>query len=65
MDGAKNLDASVIAEAEKNMADIIIKLLSEPELLKKYQKASIGRAGKFTGESYTEQILKWLKEKPL
>jgi len=57
MDKAKNLDASVITQEERNMADVVIKLLSDSELLNAYKKVAGERIMCFTSESYTEHFI--------
>jgi glycosyltransferase involved in cell wall biosynthesis len=54
---AKNLDAGIITVDEQKMADVVIKLLLEPERLAKYQKASLRRAEDFNCEKYMAKIL--------
>lgn len=58
MDKERNLNAGDISKEEKNMADIVVKLLQDQEKLAKYRKASAARAQIFTYESYVEQFLK-------
>lgn len=58
MSREKNLDPECILEEERNMADIVCKLLADDETLEKYQKAAWQRAQCFTYENYVEQILK-------
>ncbi len=58
----KDLDAAHITAEEEEMARVVIKLLSDRELLGKYQEAAKERAGIFTYNSYVEQMLALLNE---
>lgn len=57
MDPEPNLDASVLTAEEKNMAEVIMVLLSEEEILRNYQEAAVSRAQIFTYEHYVERFL--------
>lgn len=54
----RDLDANHISEEERNMADIVLKLLKDEAELKRYQQAAVSRAQIFTYENYVEQFLK-------
>lgn len=58
MSKERNLNPEEISEDEKNMADIVISLMSDEEKLKEYQKRAAQRAHIFTYENYVEQFLK-------
>lgn len=64
MSGEKNLDAACITKEEENMAEVVIRLLSDGRLLEGYQKAAVMRAGIFSYEAYREKILCLLKGTP-
>jgi len=57
MDKVKNLDADTITKEEQDMAEIVIKLLLEPDLLNKYQEAAKKRAEDFSCVDYVNKIL--------
>lgn len=56
MNKNKDLSGEIFSE-ERNMADAVIRLLEDKELLKKYQEASAQRAKIFTYENYVERML--------
>lgn len=53
----KNMDAAYKTKEEKEMADVVVKLLSDRALLEKYQKAAAERAEMFTYDNYIRQML--------
>lgn len=53
----RDLDAAHILLEEKNMADVVLELLKDDEMLKKYQKAALERAQCFTYEKYVEKFM--------
>ncbi len=53
----KDLDSGHILPEEELMAKVILKLLTNDDLLQKYQKAAMDRAQDFTYERYVQQIL--------
>lgn len=57
MEKEPNLDASIITEEEINMAEAIIKLLQDKDLLIKYQNAALTGAQRFTYEHYVKRFL--------
>ena len=57
MDSAKNLDPNHITKEERHAADVVVRLLKDPTLLKKYQKAASVRAEDFSCEAYVRQLL--------
>ena len=57
MDSVKNLDAGHITKEERCAADVVVRLLKDPALLEKYQKAASARAGDFSCEAYVRQLL--------
>lgn len=57
MSREKNLNPDYISGEERNMADIVLKLLGNDEMLKKYQEAALKRAQCFTYENYVKQFL--------
>lgn len=59
MDAEENYDVHITA-AQKDMAAAVIKLLSDQELLKKYQEAAVLRAGDFTYDAYVKQFISLL-----
>lgn len=50
--------AAVITNEEKQLAEVVVQLLEDKALLKKYQEAAIARAQFFSYESYVQQQLK-------
>lgn len=58
MSKERNLDPREITEEEKNMADIVVRLMNDEEQLKRYQEAAQARAYVFTYENYAEEFLK-------
>ena len=61
MSHERNLNAEDISEEENNMAEAVVTLLEDEELLAHYQKAAISRAQCFTYDSYMKQLLKLLE----
>lgn len=57
MDSERNLNPKQISEEERNMAEIIIKLMGDEEELARYRQAATRRARCFTYEKYVEQFL--------
>ena len=57
MDSERNLNPKQISEEERNMAEIIIKLMGDEEELARYRQAAARRARCFTYEKYVEQFL--------
>ncbi len=53
----RDLDAAHILPEEKNMADVVLGLLKDDVMLKKYQKAAVERAQCFTYEMYVEKFM--------
>ncbi len=53
----RDLDAAHILPEEKNMADVVLGLLEDDEMLQKYQKAAVERAQCFTYEMYVEKFM--------
>ena len=62
MQKEENLDPADITEEERNLADIVIRLLQDEKLLQSYRQAAARRAGDFTYEKYLEQFLKLAEE---
>ncbi|MGN0377054.1 MAG: glycosyltransferase [Suilimivivens sp.] len=58
MSKERNLNPQEITEEEKNMADVVIQLMTDEKKLQRYQKAAKARAHSFTYENYVEQFLK-------
>lgn len=58
MERKKDYDADHISEEEKNMAAVLIKLLKDEEMLKRYRKRALERAETFTYDNYIRQIMK-------
>ena len=56
MDAKKDLDASVITEEERKLAEQMERLLSDEALYEKYSQAAVRRAAQFSGEAYVERI---------
>lgn len=54
----RDLEAAHILPEERNMADVVLGLLKDDEMLKKYQKAAVERAQCFTYESYIDKFMK-------
>ena len=62
MQKEENLDPADITEEERNLADIVIRLLQDEKLLQSYRQTAARRAGDFTYEKYLEQFLKLAEE---
>lgn len=58
MNRDKDYDAGHITKEEKNMAGIVIRLLQDEEMLKKYRQRAVERAQIFTYDNYIGQIVK-------
>lgn len=56
MNPSKNLDAGVIEEEEKILAEAVINLLNEPERLKMLGESAELRSGFFSTERYVERL---------
>lgn len=54
----KNLDADDISDEERQVSEVVIDLMKDPDKLKKYQNAAIERAQSFSYENYIEQFLR-------
>ncbi|MDE5909981.1 MAG: glycosyltransferase [Lachnospiraceae bacterium] len=54
----RDLDAEHILPEEKKMADVVLELLKDDDMLKKYQGAALERAQCFTYESYRDKFMK-------
>ena len=57
MEKERNLDASCISEEERLLADVVIRLMQDKEMLQNYQQAAVKRAQIFTYENYVESFL--------
>lgn len=58
---SRNKDFGIeITSEEENMADVVVRLLTDNELLMKYKSAAVNRAKIFSNESYAEQILDFI-----
>ena len=62
MEKKKNLDASVITEEEKKLAEQMERLLSDEALYEKYSRAAVTRAAQFSGEAYVKRIREMAEE---
>lgn len=65
MDKERDLDPRHITEEEKAMAKVVAELMENREMLQKYRKAAVERAGMFTYESYVRQFLELVNERKL
>ena len=63
MEKEPDFEASHVLEEEKNLANIVIKLLKDTDKLQGYQTAAKERAKFFTYESYIQQFLQLACEK--
>lgn len=61
MQRERNLNPDYISAEERRMADIVVKLLEDKEMLENYQKAAARRAQCFTYEKYREEFLELCK----
>lgn len=57
MEKERNLDPADISQEERNMAEIVIALLTDPKRLAQYRQAAKERAQIFTYESYVKRFL--------
>lgn len=57
MEKERCMEADVIEPGEKVLAEVLISLLRDEELLKRYRQSAVSRAGIFTYEGYIEQFL--------
>lgn len=57
MSRERDLDPAHISEEERNMANVVTKLLTDPEKLAQYRQAAKDRAQIFTYEKYVERFL--------
>lgn len=60
--GKKDLEPQVFTKEEKIMADTVVKLINDKELLNKYKEQGIKRADEFGMEVYTKNICKYINE---
>lgn len=60
MSPEKNLDASVLSEEEKGLAEEMKKMMTDREYYEEYRKASAIRARDFNNESYVERLMEWI-----
>lgn len=61
MSPEKNMDASLITEEERLLADEMERMLKEEEYHEKYSRAAVKRADDFSNEFYTECIRGWIE----
>lgn len=62
MSKERDLDAQHISAEERNMAEVVIGLLSDEKKLEKYQLAAMERAKLFTYETYVDKFLELAKQ---
>ena len=58
----KNMDASVITEEERKLAEQIMRLFEDRSLYEKYSKASVDRAAEFSNEAYLRKLREMIEE---
>ncbi len=61
MSPEKNMDAALITEEERLLADEMERMLKEEEYHEKYSRAAVKRAYDFSNEFYTECIRNWIE----